>query len=116
MSKVKVGPFTWERLDDKEENDRARQECWELVVPEDSGLSFFYVKNYGGAPSASAFSGWRLGSGGPFTQAGGWTSRTEAMKGAVPFLIKFFRAEAERKMKGALRTKAVLDAFLKELQ
>jgi hypothetical protein len=105
-----VGPFTWRR-----EDSSNGEECWELVRPE--GLTYFCVKNYGGEPNAnSGFSGWRLVSGGPFTEAGGWTSRGDAMSGVVPFLIEYYRYQAASRMAEAERLEAAVSAFISKVE
>lgn len=86
--KITVGPFTWER------EDNGGCENWTLVNDPDLKQTHWSLKNYGGAPiDSNAFSGWRLVSGGPFTKAGGWKSRDEAMKSVIPWLVEYFEDE-----------------------
>jgi hypothetical protein len=61
------------------------------------------------------FNGWRLVSGGPFTDAGWWATRDEAMRGVVPYLRKYFSAEINLKLKEAKKLKAQLERWLKEV-
>jgi hypothetical protein len=108
--RIKVGPFEWVRRDD------TREESWDLVQPKDAGLTHWAVKNYGGKPNdASGFSGWRLVSGGPFTSAGGWTTREDAMYGVIPWLMKRFREDLKAKLEKCDQLKAALTAFEAEL-
>ena len=107
---MKVGPFQWRR------DDHDGSEVWDVVIPEGSGLAHFCVKNYGGKPSdGKPFSGWRVVGGGPFTSTGGWTSRDAAMKGAVPFLIRFYRQQLQTKLADAHRMQTVLELFERQL-
>jgi len=104
---VTCGPFTWDvRISDK---DRDR-ETWMLQLPA-PGMTVFYVKNYGGDPDPkTAFSGWRVGSGGPFTSWGGWTSRDDALRGATPKLIEYYLKEIDEEFRRATaRQKAMQD-------
>lgn len=107
---MKVGPLTWKRDKDSDE------ECWDVVIPKDCGIPSFCVKNYGGKPNnSSAFSGWRVVGGGPFTAAGGWTSREDAMRGAAPFLLNYYRENAESLAAEAKRRQVALAKWLKEI-
>lgn len=92
---IRHGPFTWVR------RDQGQDETWELKFHEDAKLAYWCVKNYGGTPEeGNAFSGWRLVSGGPFTDAGGWTNRREAIEGVTPYLreklLKRIQEELDR--------------------
>jgi hypothetical protein len=92
--RITVGPFTWERADHDE------HECWVLVRPLDLHMTFFVLKDYGNSRycGSDSFSGWRVVSGGPFTNAGKWSSREEAMQGVVPWLTEWYEREiAERR-------------------
>lgn len=107
---IKHGGFTWVR------DDQGDCECWDVRLPERAGLPYFCVKNYGGTPSdSSGFTGWRVVGGGPFTDAGGWTSRDAAIKGAAPWLRKYYRSCIRQKIVEARRTKALLEKFFKEI-
>lgn len=109
LSRMKVGPFTWERSDDD-----SGEECWNLVLPEGVGITFFCVKNYGGIPTdGNGFSGWRLVSGGPFSQAGGWTTREAAMRGVIPYLLRRYRREVKRKREELKTYQKTLGKFLR---
>lgn len=111
-SRLGVGQFTWKRRDG---GDKA--ECWDLVQPKGADLTFFCLKNYGGRPTGqNAFSGWRLVSGGPFTDAGGWTSRQQAMADVAPYLIAYYKNEARVKMKAAKRQLAMVNKFIRGLK
>jgi hypothetical protein len=106
----KVGPFTWRRDDDSDE------ECWQLMTPAKLRATFFCVKNYGGKPNGgTAFSGWRLVSGGPFTSAGGWTTREAAMRGVVPYLLKHYREDVKKRIAEAETMRKALLSWSKEI-
>lgn len=76
---IKHGPFLWVR------RDSGDAESWDVELPRDLGLTFFCVKNYGGEPQASdGFTGWRLVSGGPLTNIGGWATREAAIADVTP--------------------------------
>lgn len=110
-STIKVGPFTWTR------EDNGDCECWELVTPKETGLTYFCLKNYGGKPNnSSGFTGWRLVSGGPFTNAGGWTSRENAMHGVIPFLLNYYREQAARLIAKAQRINRAMNAWIAEME
>lgn len=110
MKTMKVGPFTWQR------EDQDKEECWELVMPRELKLTHFCVKNYGGRPSdGHSFSGWRLVSGGPFNEAGGWTSRDAAMKGVVPYLLKYYRALIKERVESYAALSAAMKQWEKEV-
>lgn len=97
ITKVECGPFTWVKrpIDVRVDRSHPQEEVWEVQTPTDIGMTSFVVKNYGGKPSNKcAFTGWRLVSGGPFSQVGGWTNRDDAIIGVTPFLIKFYRERA----------------------
>ena len=92
---ITVGPFTWIR------DTRSDEECWDLQDSVDLIGYAFWCTNYG--PSrypGSSFSGWRCGSGGPFTKE--YASRDDAMRGVISFLIERMcerRAEAVAKLR-----------------
>lgn len=107
-SRLTVGQFVWKRRDD---GDSA--ECWDLVLPKGAGLTIFCLKNYGGRLNdLNAFSGWRLVSGGPFTDAGGWASRAQAMAGVVSYLVDHYTGEVRVKMKELKRRQAIINKFI----
>jgi hypothetical protein len=106
---IKCGPFTFER----DTRDADRGESWNVKLPKGVELTRFCVKNYGGKPSnGNAFSGWRVVSGGPFTDAGGWTTRDDAIAGATPWLIAYYQDDAEQRHAEAVRTLKALKRFL----
>lgn len=109
--KIKVGPFEWVRRDD------GRDEAWDLVPPKGLRPTYWCVKNYGGTPNEeSGFSGWRLVSGGPFTTVGGWTTREDAMRGVVPWLLNHYCTELQNRLKEAERAKIVVTALLTNIK
>lgn len=104
---LKCGPLTFVR------RDEARDETWEVKMPEGVRLTIFCVKNYGGAPNDSTgFSGWRIVSGGPFTDAGGWTTRDAAILGATPWLMKYYRKNAKEMKRAAEAHLAAINKWL----
>lgn len=110
---ITVGPFTWRR------NDPIifSREAWTLVLDPDLPATYWWINDYGGEPSDdNGFSGWRFGSGGPFANVGGWTSRDEAMRGVIPWLMDRLRADAialrlksERTIAAVRRLEALLE-------
>lgn len=109
--RIKVGPFEWQL--DADEDGHRHAECWDLVQPEGLKLTFWSLKNYGGTPNdKSGFSGWRLVSGGPFTSAGGWTTRDDAMRGVISWLLAYYRADVAKKIEEAKRATLALTAIL----
>lgn len=101
------GPFKFVR------NDSGGCECWDVVLPDNLRLTRFGVKNYGGEPNdLSGFTGWRVVSGGPFTNAGGWSSRDAAICGATPWLIDYYRKQAAEAMAEAATLMNATAAFL----
>lgn len=104
---LKCGPLTFIR------RDEARDETWGVKTPSLAGLPCFSVKNYGGKPNeVNAFSGWRVVGGGPFTDAGGWTTRDAAILGATPWLIAFYRRSAKQKKKDLEAMLAAINKWL----
>lgn len=113
MSKVTVGPFTWARVWD------SKDECWDLVKPtsELSGTAFC-LKDYGNHHEleTNPFSGWRLVSGGPFTQVGRWASFDEAVKAVVPFLTAYYRERVQERLAQAQALATALNELLPTLE
>lgn len=108
--RIQRGPFTWER------RDSGNDECWVLVTPPDLPTTFWCVNNYGGVPvDGDGFTGWRLTSGGPFTQVGGWTTREDAIAGVTPWLIERYKAEAKEIAAKAQRTLKAIAKLKREL-
>jgi hypothetical protein len=104
---IKHGPFLWVR------RDSGGSECWDVELPRDLGLTFFCVKNYGGEPQASdGFTGWRLVSGGPLTNVGGWTTRDAAIADVTPYLIIRYAQEARAKIQAAQQAADMLRGIL----
>lgn len=104
MQKISAYGFTWQY------RESGGQECWEIVLPDGTGLPHFAVKNYGNTSNTkSGFSGWRVVSGGPFTQAGGWTTRDDAMKGAAPWIRNYYRECIPEKLEQYHRSKRALE-------
>lgn len=111
MSELKhCGPFTFRKRED------ARDETWDIInTPK--AVAHFCIKNYGGEPKPNeAFSGWRLVSAGPFCDAGGWTNVDDAIKGATPYLIRYYKESAERVIREATEQLIALDAFTTKLE
>lgn len=82
---VRVGPFTWTRRADRDEESWMLDNAVELL-----GM-VWSVTNYGKpAYAASAFSGWRYGSGGPFGDRPCET-RDAAMLECVPYMFEVIR-------------------------
>lgn len=89
--------LTWERI----ERESGGEPIWRLLWHSDTG---FVLKNYGGPLSVSGFSGVRLVSGGPFREAGQWTTVTDAM--ADPRLAEYLLLRLAQE---ATEVKAKLD-------
>lgn len=104
----KYSCFTWER-----QEDQSGCEVWRLSSVKDiEGFTQFALKNYGGEPNdKSAFSGWRIVSGGPFTAAGGWTNIEDALTDVTPWLVDRYRKEAEMLKAKLGRLIAAIDEF-----
>lgn len=106
---ITCGPFTWFR------NQDATGESWGLKLPA-AGLTSFYIKDYGGEPiPLMPFSGWRVGSGGPFHHWGGWTSRDDALRGATPKIIEHYLTEADKELKAATAKHQALQALIERI-
>lgn len=102
------GPFKFVR------DDSGGCECWDVVLPDNLRLTHFRLKNYGGEPNnLSGFTGWRVVSGSPFTNAGGWSTRVDAIRGATPWLIDYYRKQAADKITEAAAAVIAAEAFLK---
>lgn len=103
------GPFTWVKEDASKRE--YKEEVWALKRITDH-QTYFVLKNYGGKPNdESAFSGWRLVSGGPFTSAGGWDNLQDAVHEVTPFLIGYLNEQASRKLAEAKQVIKELEAF-----
>lgn len=110
-ARINFGGFTWER------RDSGGDECWDVILPKDSGLTNFCVKNYGGKPNdETGFSGWRVVSGGPFTHVGGWTSRMDAIHGAAPWLMAYYKKQCAEKIVLARRNEKMLEKLVSKWQ
>ena len=104
-----VKGFTWVR-EDRVTADTSERVIWRLLWPVST---HFVLKNYGGKPDDSrSFSGIRLVSGGPFTNAGGWTDYDTAMVEVAPYLTWYIQGEVAT---AEARAKKLRD-FLHEIQ
>lgn len=102
MNKITHGPFTWHK---RPSLARPQEEVWELERPIIVKMTSFVLKNYGGHPdptNRNAFSGWRLVSGGPFTEVGGWNSFEEALPAVTSWLIRYYTEEAQVQLENAI--------------
>lgn len=96
-TEIMCGPLTWVRDDEPREGSRPGAEVWRVKRPHpELKLTGFCVKNYGGGcvNPDNAFSGWRLVSGGPFTQAGQWGTRAAAIRQSTPFVVAYYQRQA----------------------
>lgn len=104
---IQCGPLRFTR------EDSGGSEAWEVATPKVDGLPCFRVKNYGGKPNdANPFSGWRIVGGGPFTEAGGWTTRNAAIRNATPWLLRYYHNNATEQKAKLEATLAALDQWL----
>ena len=110
VSKTKIicGNAIWKR------DDSAGYEAWTFAAPSHLNLTRFCVKNYEGEIKPDEpFSGWRVVSGGPFTSAGQWANRDDAILNATPWIIAYHKKAAKEKIAKAQKVVKALNLYLK---
>jgi hypothetical protein len=112
------GPFTWKK---QKWADADHRESWELFImgkrSADVLGTYWHLTDYGrhDRPESDCWSGWRFGSGGPFTDAGRWRTLAEATVGCREYIIRDMRRVLRAKRRAAARIELAMAELVTQL-
>ena len=94
-----------------------KDQNWKVLMPRQLELTNFCVVNYGDEPKeGEPFSGWRLCSGGPLMEVGGWTNRDDAIINSTAWLVEYYKKECNEAIKLAEMQHTLLLKWLGSLK